>query len=187
MSSGVMPVRAAASMAAPLHAAAPFVGRQAGSAAHPNFSGTWTYDPQATLESIRAVGAAEFANPTNIFGDSFVAVQTDAQLSMKITVGPMAVTAVYKLDGTESRNASPPGTPDGAPIIVTSTAKWEGTHLLIASTSQSEGSGRGSVNGMITVRSTRQVFLDDKGRLVIDRTGTPRTVVPNSRSVYVKK
>ena len=37
------------------------------------------------------------------------------------------------------------------------------------------------------VKSTRKLWLDDKGRVVIERTGTPRNMVPPSRSVYTKK
>jgi hypothetical protein len=37
------------------------------------------------------------------------------------------------------------------------------------------------------VVSIRTIWLDEKGRLVIDRDGTPAPVVPSTRSVYKKQ
>lgn len=81
-----------------------------------------------------------------------------------------------------SRNASPPNLPGGAPIDVNSRSKWDNNRLIITSTSQSPGA-----NGPVIVASTRTMWLDEQGRLVIERTGTPRELVPSSRSVYRKQ
>lgn len=42
-------------------------------------------------------------------------------------------------------------------------------------------------SGPVIVASTRTMWLDEQGRLVIERTGTPRELVPSSRSVYRKQ
>lgn len=157
--------------------------RVSGQPTHPDFSGRWVIDQAATIEAAKAGNL----NGTIIFGESFVATQTDKSIKLDISAGGLAVTAVYALDGSESRNTSPPNVAGGAPIVVTATAKWDGNKLVIASTSQSPGGARrGDLDGLITVKSTRTMWIDDKGRLVIERVGTPTTVVPPSTSVYVK-
>jgi hypothetical protein len=153
-------------------------------ASHPNFSGKWVIDQPATIEAAKAGNL----NGTIIFGESFVATQTDKSITLDISAGGLAVTAIYALDGSESKNTSPPNVTGGAPIVVTATARWDGNKLVITSTSQSPGGpSRGDLNGMITVKSTRTMWIDEKGRLVIERAGTPPTVVPPSTSVYVKR
>jgi len=151
-------------------------------AKHPDFSGRWVIDQPATIEAAQA----GHVNGTIIFGESFVATQTAASIKLDISAGGLAVSATYALDGSESRNTSPPTTADGQPIVVTATAKWVEDKLVILSTSQSPGTGRGAVNGMVTVRSTRTMWLDAAGRLVIERIGTPASMMPASTSVYVK-
>ncbi len=147
-------------------------------AAKPNFSGNWVFDPDATKASADAVKT----NGLALFTEKFVGEQDDKAFTMKVDLGPMIVTAVYNLDGSVSKNISPPGMPGAAPIEVTSYAKWEGATLAITSTSSSP-----SANGPVEVKSTRKLWLDRQGRLVIERTGTPRNMVPPSRSVYTRK
>jgi hypothetical protein len=150
-------------------------------ASRPDFSGTWILDVDAT----RAAAQQRDINGTGIFGETFVAAQDAARLSLQITAGPVFVSASYALDGTTSHNTSPPNTPDGKPIDVRSTARWDGARLLVDSESQSPGQGPGAVNGLITVKSTRVMYFEAEGaRLVIERTGTPTTVLPPSISVY---
>jgi hypothetical protein len=143
-----------------------------------DFNGTWLFDQDATIASARA-GKMQ---PGPIFGDGFNAVQTDTTLTLHITAGTLNVTATYALDGSESRNVSPPSAPGAPPINIVSTAKWDGNRLNVTSMSQSPGP-----NGPIDVKSVRTMWLDAQGRLVIERTGTPTTIVPSSRSVYQRQ
>lgn len=151
----------------------------------PDFSGTWVFDAGATDGA-----ASPGRNGTNIFGASFVARQNDKTLTFDITVAPNVpvVQASYALDGTPMKNVSPPQTLGAAPIVVTATAKWDDDKLIIESRSQQPGGrGRGAP-AVVDVVSTRTIWLDGTGkRLVIDRDGTPKQVVPSTRSVYVKK
>ena len=152
--------------------------------ARPDFSGTWMFDDAATS----AVATVERKGGP-IFGESFVARQDARTLTFDITIakGAAPVTAVYALDGTATTTVSPPQTNGGAPIIVTATAKWLGEKLLIESKSQQPG-GRGpDAPKVVNVVSTRTIWLDNDGRLVIDRDGTPKPVVPSTRSVYKKQ
>lgn len=143
-----------------------------------NFAGTWTFDPAATQTSATEAKM----QPVAIFSTAFTAEQTAAALTLHITLGPSTVDATYKLDGSPSKNVSPPAVQNGQPIEVTSTAKWDGDRLSITSTSQSP-----SASGPVDVKSVRTMWLDANGRLVIERTGTPTIVVASSRSVYTKK
>ena len=151
----------------------------------PDFSGTWTFDPEATDTAASPTRAG-----TAIFGASFVLRQTDKAVTFDITVSPNtpAVQATYALDGTPTRNVSPPQFQGAAPIVVTATAKWDDDRLIIESKSQQPGGrGRGAP-AVVDVVSTRTIWLDSTGqRLVIDRDGTPKQVVPSTRSVYSKK
>ena len=151
----------------------------------PDFSGTWVFDADAT----DAAASAE-RQGTNIFGASFVAHQNDKTLTFDITVAPNTpvVRASYALDGTLTKNVSPPQRPGDAPIVVTAKARWVDDTLTIESRSQQPGGrGRGAP-AVVEVVSTRTIWLDGTGqRIVIDREGTPKQVVPTTRSVYARK
>lgn len=151
---------------------------------HPDFSGTWVYDDPATL----AVATVERKGGP-IFGDSFVVTQTAKTLTFDITIikGAAPVKASYALDGTETKNVSPPQTPGGAPIVVSAATKWSGDKLLIESHSEQPGGQVKDAPKVVQVISIRTIWLDEKGRLVIDRDGTPAPVVPSTRSVYKKQ
>lgn len=146
--------------------------------ANPDFAGTWVFDPDAT----KANAEAAKMNGLALFMEQFVAEQDAKAFTMKVDLGQMLVTAIYNLDGSVSKNMSPPGTPGGAPIEVVSNAKWDKGTLVITSTSSSP-----SNKGPVTVKSTRKLWLDNKGRLIVERVGTPTTMVASSRSVYVRK
>jgi hypothetical protein len=151
---------------------------------HPDFSGTWVFDDVAT----GAVATVERKGGP-IFGESFVATQTAKTLTFDITIlkGAAPVKATYALDGTETQNVSPPQTVGGAPIIVKAATKWSGDKLLIESHSEQPGGPGPNSPKVVQVISIRTIWLDEKGRLVIDRDGTPAPVVPSTRSVYSRK
>ena len=145
--------------------------------AKPNFAGNWDFDVEAT----KASAAEAKMDGLALFMEHFTAEQDAKTFSMKVELGQMIVTAAYNLDGSVSKNMSPSGTSGQPPIEVVSNAKWDGDVLVVTSTSFSS-----SANGPIEVKSTRKQWLDDKGRLVIERFGTPDTLVRSSRSVYAK-
>lgn len=151
---------------------------------HPDFSGVWLFDEPATgaVATVERKGAL-------IFGEWFTVRQDAKFLTLEITIakGMAPVQAVYALDGSETQNASPPQTPGGAPIIVKATAKWVGDKLVVESRSQQPGGPGKNDPKVVDVVSTRTIWLDKGGRLVIDRDGTPKPVVPATRSVYKKQ
>jgi len=137
----------------------------------PDFSGTWVFDQQKTMAPQpdgRVVLAA-------MLGDEFVALQTATSLTLRIKFQGDLVVAVYDLTGVESENISP------GDIRVRSRAFWEGEKLVI------ESSSDGTENGKpITIRTRRVISIDKAGDLIIERSGTPASAVPASRSVYAK-
>lgn len=135
----------------------------------PDFSGSWTFDAQKTMtpdKNGRVVLAA-------MLGEEFTAIQTATSLTLRILNNGQLVVAVYDLTGRSSENVSP------GDIVVTSRAKWDGDRLLISSTSTSDDKGK-----QVTVETTRTLSLDSAGDLIIERTGTPKSLVTPSRSVY---
>lgn len=79
---------------------------------------------------------------------------------------------VNALTGAENRNISP------GDITVTSRASWN-DRLIIGSNSDSVEQGK-----PITIRTTRVLWIDKAGDLVVERTWTRASVVTPSRSVY---
>jgi hypothetical protein len=152
--------------------------------AHPDFAGVWLFDEPATGEvaTVERKGSA-------IFGEWFSVRQDAKFLTFEITIakGMAPVQAVYALDGSETQNTSPPQAPGGAPIIVTAAARWVGEKLVVESRSQQPGgTGKGDPK-VINIVSRRTIWLDKNGKLVIDRDGTPKPLVPTTRSVYKKQ
>ncbi len=143
---------------------------------HPDFSGTWTFNQLKSAQpgpDGKVVLAA-------LMGDEFTVQQVGTSLNFSIKSGAIRAAAIYKLDGSESRNMSPggPGQPD---IEVVSTAAWQGDKLIINSTSTSPVQGR-----PVTIVTRRELWIDPDGNLILVRTGTPANMVTPSRSVYSK-
>ncbi len=118
-----------------------------------------------------------------MLGERFTATQDATTGLTRLTISvesAIVVTAIYKLDGTESKNMSPdaPGQPY---VEVVSKASWDGTKLIIQSTSTS-----GTAPDTLTIESKRVLWLDDDGNLIIERTGTPEGVVMPTKTVYTK-
>jgi hypothetical protein len=108
-----------------------------------------------------------------MLGEQFVALQTQKTLTLRITFNGDLVVAVYDLSGAASENVSP------GDIRVTSRASWEGTKLVIDSTSEGTEQGR-----PVTVATRRTIWIDAQGDLIVERSGTLASVVTASRSVY---
>src|SRR6185295_14538904 len=141
-----------------------------------NFSGTWVFD-EARSSQKQPGGHLIIAK---LLGDEVTIRQDQARLRLTIHIGPSTVDAEYTLDGSESRNLSSEGR--GKPdVTVTSRATWEDGKLVIRSTSTTEVQGTA-----VTTETKRVLWIDADGSLILDRTGTPATEVPASRSVYRK-
>ena len=129
----------------------------------PDFSGTWTLDPEA---SGMAAGGAPPGGGGGGGGRGGGArgnrpatrKQTADTLTIERTMGENKVTVTYKLDGTESKNSMMGR--GGTPVESTSTAKFDGSTLTIV-TKQDMGNGPmettqkwSLAGGNLTVEST---------------------------------
>ena len=127
----------------------------------PDFSGTWTPDAAAAPP---AGGGRGMAGPMTV-------KQTADTLTIERTMGENKVTSVYKLDGTESENKM---MGRGGEVVTKSTAKWDGTKLVISTT-------RPGQDG--TPMTQTQTWSLDGGNLVIERPGRDGAV---NKTVYKK-
>ena len=139
--------------------------------ARPDLSGTWVFDQQKTMQpgpDGKIVLAA-------MLGERVVVQQTDASITLRITFQGDVVVAVYDLTGAESKNVSP------GDITVISRTAWKDGRLVIESTSDSVEAGK-----PVTVKTTRVLWIDKAGDLIVERSGLPASVVTPSRSVYTR-
>jgi hypothetical protein len=134
-----------------------------------DFSGTWRLDAEKTMQP-DSEGRIVLAP---MLGERVVILQNPTSITLRITVRGDVVVAVYDLTGAESRNVSP------GDITVISRASWKDDRLVIDSTSDSVEKGK-----PITIRTTRVLWIDKAGDLIVERTGTPASAVTPSRSVY---
>lgn len=139
------------------------------SQARPDFSGTWRFDQEKSLKP----GPDGRVVLAPMLGDEVVVLQTGSSVTFRITFQGDTVVAIYDLSGVASENVSP------GDIKVTSRTSWEGDKLVIDSTSEAEEAGR-----PVTIRTTRVIWIDEAGDLVVERSGTPASQVTASRSVY---
>lgn len=146
-----------------------FLFSHAGAQARTDFTGTWIFDQEKTMQpgpDGRIVLAA-------MLGERVVIQQAATSITLRITFQGDVVVAVYDLTGAESRNTSP------GDIMVTSRASWKGDRLVIDSTSEAVEKGK-----PVTLKTTRVMWVDKAGDLIVERTGTPAGAVTPSRSVY---
>jgi hypothetical protein len=134
-----------------------------------NFSGTWTLDVEKTMKP----GPDGRSVMAPMLGDRVEISQSASSITMRIHVQGDVVVAIYDLTGAESRNVSP------GSITVLSRAAWKGDRLAIESTSDGVDQGKPA-----TIRTTRLLWIDKAGDLIVERTGTPASAVSPSRSVY---
>jgi hypothetical protein len=101
----------------------------------PDFSGTWTLDPEASGMAAGTGGAPAGGGGGRggggLLGQTGTIKQTADTLSIDRTMGENKVTSSYKLDGTESKNTMMGR--GGTPMESVSTAKWDGPKLIITS------------------------------------------------------
>jgi Spy/CpxP family protein refolding chaperone len=149
--------------------------------AKPDFSGSWVMDP--------AVAAAPAGAPAGGggggrgggrgggagFGPQFTAKQDAKMLTIERTQGDATVSAMYMLDGSESKNTV---AGRGGQTEQVSKATWDGDKLVIVTTINAGGNNI----------EQRRVLSMDGGNLVIEQTapgrggGEPTT----TRLVYKK-
>lgn len=90
----------------------------------PDFSGSWTLDPEASGMAAGGGGGRMGGG-----GGPMVVKQTADALTTETTRGENKITMTYKLDGSESTNTSMGR--GGASMETKSTAKWDGSKLVI--------------------------------------------------------
>jgi polyisoprenoid-binding protein YceI len=106
----------------------------------PDFSGTWTLDPEA---SAMGQGGGQRMGGT---AAPMVVKQTADTLTTETTRGENKVTMTYKLDGTESTNTGMGR--GGVATESKSMAKWDGNKLVITTkTGENESVATWSLDG----------------------------------------
>jgi hypothetical protein len=128
----------------------------------PDFSGMWT--PDAAAAPPAGGGGRGMMGPITV-------KQTADTLTVERMAGENKITAVYKLDGTESENKQ---MGRGGEMVTKSTAKWDGSKLVISTTS----TGR---EGAPVTRT--QTWSLEGGNLVIERPGQDGAM---QKTVYKK-
>jgi hypothetical protein len=99
--------------------------------AKPDFSGTWTIDPEASgMAAPGGAPAGTGGGGGRGGGGPLTVKQTADALTIERTMGENKVVTTYKLDGTESKNTMP-GRGGGAPTEAVSVAKFDGGKLVI--------------------------------------------------------
>jgi hypothetical protein len=99
----------------------------------PDFSGTWTLDAEASGMAAGGGGGGRGGGGRGggALGNGPSTVkQTADAITIERTMGDNKVTLTYKLDGTESKNTMMGR--GGAAMESVSTAKWDGTKLIIS-------------------------------------------------------
>ncbi len=109
-----------------------------------------------------------------IYGDRFSAKQTATTLSLELSVAvlPKPLLVVYALDGSESKNMNP--LPGGGEEPIYSTAKWEGSRLVI------DTRGTRVLDGKVQT-SRRVLSMTPDGLLQVERSAEGQ---PTTRSFY---
>lgn len=126
----------------------------------PDFSGTWTMDPEA---SGMAAGAGARGGGRGMAGPMSVKMTADTLTVERTTGAGATVTMTYKLDGTESVNKQTMGRGENArEVEAKSTAKWDGSKLVIST--QRPGMGGETM-------TTTETWSMEGGNLVIEASG----------------
>jgi len=97
--------------------------------AKPDFSGTWTLDPEASGMPAGGGGGGGGRGGGALGNGPATVKQTADALTIERTAGDNKVTFTYKLDGTESKNTMMGR--GGTPTESVSVAKWDGGKLTI--------------------------------------------------------
>jgi hypothetical protein len=144
--------------------------------AKPDFSGTWTLDPEKSVMGGGRQGGGAGGGRQGGMGNAPLTITVDGQkLSISRTMGQSGntVTTVYMLDGTASKN-SQPGRQGGEPVEIVYTSKWEGAKLVTT-----------IVNPRGTSTETR--WIDADGTMVVETTRTGQDGTPVTTKLVYKK
>jgi hypothetical protein len=135
-------------------AAAIFAVASVAFAQKPDFSGTWTLDPEASGAPAGGGGGGGGRGGGALGNGPAVVKQTADTLTIERTMGDNKVTLTYKLDGTESKNTMMGR--GGTPMESVSTAKFDGTKLVITTKAgENESTQTWSLAGsVLTVEGT---------------------------------
>ncbi len=136
-------------------AAAIFAVASVAFAQKPDFSGTWTLDPEASGMAAAGGGGGGGGRGGGALGNGPATVkQTADALTIERTMGDNKVTLTYKLDGSESKNTMMGR--GGTPMDSVSTAKFDGGKLIITTKAgENETTQTWSLAGtVLTVEST---------------------------------
>jgi hypothetical protein len=120
-----------------------------------DFSGNWTLDPaSAPAGGGGGGGGGGRGGGRGGLGPGAMVKQTADTLTIERTIAENKVTTTYKLDGSESKNTVTGR--GGEPMEIVSTAKWDGSKLVITSkTGQGESTQVWSLDGgVLTVETT---------------------------------
>ena len=132
----------------------------------PDFSGTWTLDPEASGMQAGAGGGGgggRQGGGRGMAGPMTVKVAGDTLTVERTGMGGNKTTTTYKLDGTESVNKQTMGRGENArEVELKSTAKWDGSKLVISTQRPGQGG---------EMMTSTQTWSIEGGNLVIETTG----------------
>jgi hypothetical protein len=134
----------------------------------PDFSGTWTLDPEAS--GMAAGGGGGGRGGRGGLGQGATVKQTADALTIERTMGGNTVTTTYKLDGSESKNTMMGR--GGQQMESTSVAKWDGNKLVISTKMDMGGQ----------MMESSQTWTVDGSRLTVETTNARGT----QKMVYKK-
>jgi hypothetical protein len=117
--------------------------------AKPDFSGTWTLDPDASQ-----MGGGGRQGGGGMMGGPMTVKHTGDTLVTEMARGETKVVMTYKLDGSQSKNTV--AGRGGDPMEQVSVAKWDGNAIVITTTTaMGESTQRWSLSGnTLTIEST---------------------------------
>jgi hypothetical protein len=138
-----------------------------------NFAGTWNMVVDPAQQ--QAAGGGGRGGQRGGFGPNFTITQTEKVLTITRAQGEATVTANYNLDGSESKNTVQGR---GGAMEQVSTAKWEGSNLVIVTKQQM---------GEQTIDIKRTLSLEADGSLTIETTRPGQDGTPMSSKVSYKK
>jgi hypothetical protein len=147
--------------------------------AKPDFSGSWTMNQEKSDPAPARGGGGGGGGRGGGRGGGVAAQmtikQTPAQLSIDRTMGQGTLTAIYKLDGSESVNTVGAGE-------AKSKAMWEGAKLVITTAQTLPGRDGGAGINI----EVKEIYNLDGGVLTIERTQTTPNGAMTRKLVYDK-
>ena len=156
-----------------------------------DFSGRWTLDTPAIATTPAVPGTPAAAAAPGDMGSGWGTPMTITQDAKKLAIeyaffsrydAQPPLTFTYLLDGSEGRNAVMMGRGEQ---VESSKAAWNGSTLIISSTSRVDDRGAGKP---FTIEVTRKLSLESPTTLIVEvtRGGVLGGAATTTRSVYRK-